>query len=168
MSNYLKSKNALDLILHWRATFNLTIRKQNLFKAMKKKDTAFKLKARKEIDDAYAMLKEEATELISATTDKAILDACGDLLFVIVQYLNTTGVNVNDLVKVIYKSNMTKLCTLDVAKASVKKYKKQNVDVSIKETGVNKKNKALYLLLDNNNKVRKPISFVSPTIEKFL
>lgn len=91
----------------------------------------------KTADFRLSLITEEYNELkeaIQANDMPQVIDALGDLLYVIYGMGHTFGINLDKAFEIVHKSNMSKLCcTEDEAKETIEHYKTlpgfENVDV---------------------------------------
>ena len=117
--------NALEKIKHWRDTFGLPNR------------TTPKITNEKESELAFRLIEEELKELKSALWNRdrkyepklnEVADAVADLFFVVYQAAAIHGLDVEEIVDRVYKSNMSKLCeNVEDAHKSVLAYTEQDL-----------------------------------------
>ena len=117
--------NALEKIKHWRETFGLPNR------------TTPKITNEKESELAYRLIEEELRELKSALWNRdrqydprlgEVADAVADLFFVVYQAAAIHGLDVEEIVDRVYKSNMSKLCeNVEEAHKSVLSYTERDL-----------------------------------------
>ena len=74
----------------------------------------------------FDLIKEEVAELNDAIKDKdfvEVIDALGDILYVVYGAGSSFGVDMNDVLDKIHKSNMSKLCdTEEIAIKTIERY----------------------------------------------
>ena len=74
----------------------------------------------------FDLIKEEVVELNDAIKDKdfvEVIDALGDILYVVYGAGSSFGVDMNDVLDKIHKSNMSKLCnTEEIAIKTIERY----------------------------------------------
>lgn len=93
-----------------------------------------------------------------------IIDALGDMLVVINNYLVWLGIDGNELTKEIYDSNMSKFCyNQNDAEASIKKYSNSGIDAYYGEVGG-----VYYIRRKSDNKILKGINFRLPDLKRFI
>jgi len=147
--------NSIELIEHWRTTFNLPVRKTP------------SLQDKEGINLSLKLIEEEFNELAEGVRTNnlvEIIDALGDLMFVVVQMANVIGVDVDDVVRLVYESNMSKLCsTKEIATETVKKYFEEGILTRIEPIGDKYK-----ILRISDNKLLKSIEFKAPDFTKLL
>jgi hypothetical protein len=85
-------------------------------------------------DDALRKLRldlidEEVKELHEACDNDdfvEVIDACGDILYVVFGMCATYGININEAFNIIHKSNMTKFCVSEEEAQETVEWYKQN------------------------------------------
>lgn len=119
---------------------------------------------REDLQNQYRLLEEEVSELVEALEkqDKEeMLDAVIDILVIVVglaQKLENAGYDVSKAMKKVATNNLTKHVSSEkIANESVAYYKSIGVEVRAVYNDVY----AVWTLLDTNNKVRKPLGYVS-------
>jgi len=111
---------------------------------------------------------EETTEAYKLGDMTGVLDGCVDVLYVtlgLLQKLQNAGVDTEGAMKQVAEDNLKKFPKniVDVL-ASVEKYQIDGVDISLeKNTEYN-----VYVLKDQNDKVRKPNRFVGTDLSKYV
>jgi NTP pyrophosphatase (non-canonical NTP hydrolase) len=107
----------VELIEDWRNKFSLPVRKTPQLVNLDEQNLCLSL------------IDEELNELRDAFKSNNLVevaDACGDLLFVVMQAINVSGLDANKLISIIYESNMSKSCkTEEEAIATQEKYMKE-------------------------------------------
>ena len=146
-------RNPLQKIEHWRETFGMPVRKTPV------------IPDRKEQELSVSLIEEELDELIYAINEEdlvEIADACGDLLFVVMQALNIHGLDVERVIDIVYNSNMSKMAsTEEEAIESVENYHTKGV-----ESFYEKRDGRYAILRTNDGKLLKAVSFKEPLWEK--
>lgn len=148
--------NSLDKIKHWRETFGLPNRTQPT------------IASERETDLAYRLIEEELRELKSAIWDRdrkfqpkldEVADAVADLFFVVYQAAAIHGLDVEEIVDRVYKSNMSKLCdNIEDAHKSVLSYTEKDLSTYYEKLPDGK-----YIIKRTvDNKVLKGIHFKEP------
>lgn len=119
------SESGLRLVEKWREDFQLPIRKKLTLMS----DAEFSL--------CQELIIEESEELFLALSNKdydEIVDGICDQIFVGVQFLNCMGVDPEEAVKEVFRSNMSKLCTSEQeAIDSVEDYSLKGIGVTYTE-----------------------------------
>ena len=153
------------LIKTWSKVFNLPV-----------KNTCDVVKMKEITTDSLdvKLITEEYLEFINAVKNKNIeemIDGCGDLIWVTIRFLQTYGIDSENLIQEIYKSNMSKLDTSEKdANISLEKYKNQNIDCRIELIKINSSSSSIaYKIIRNqDNKVLKSHKFKPPNINKLI
>lgn len=149
-----RNENPLMLIEDWRKTFSMPVRKEPTVPSLSEQNLASKL-IQEELDELKEAMKNN--DMIE------IADACGDLLFVVMQAINIHGLDASKLIEIVYNSNMSKLAnTEDEAQDSIINY--------IRHKGVNahyeKLGDKFAIKRTVDKKLLKAISFKEPEWEK--
>ena len=139
----------INLVEDWRHHFGLPVRKELQWPDITELELAVKL------------IYEESEELNVAVLNQDIQeyqDAIGDLFFVLVQAANICGVDLQDVVKRVYDSNMSKLCkTKEEAEKTIESYKNKGVKAYYEEF-----NNVFIIKRKSDSKVLKGINFFQP------
>jgi NTP pyrophosphatase (non-canonical NTP hydrolase) len=140
----------LELIKHWAITFGKPVNKTQ------------RSVEGKEIVKAMMLVDEELKEVKDAQTDEEMKKEVSDLFWVVVRLAQTCGIDLQETTKLLYDSNMSKLCRTEVeAKENQAEYwqgthqhgKGKSVSVKVKKVGKR------FVLLNADNKVMKPNSY---------
>tara|TARA_B100000530_G_C15928103_1_gene475780 strand:+ start:2324 stop:2824 length:501 start_codon:yes stop_codon:yes gene_type:complete len=157
------------------ALFNATagIKKYNSFK--KESDTIFDDKKLTKL--RLDLIQEEVTELkdaIETRDKKEVIDALGDILYVVYGAADAFGIN-EDLYKafnIIQKSNMSKFCkTEQEAIDTVKHYKNNDkrYDSPTYRTSIDKDNNTLFVVFNKSTgKILKSINYTEANFDVLL
>lgn len=148
-----KNENPLALIEDWREKFSMPVRKEPTVPSLSEQKLALKL-IQEELNELEVAIKND--DMIE------IADACGDLLFVVVQAINIHGLDASRLIEIVYNSNMSKLADTEYeAQNSVMKYIKDGVNAHYEKVG-----DKFAIKRTADNKLLKAISFKEPEWEK--
>ena len=119
------------------------------------------------IQMSLKLIKEEADELeeaVLANDPVEIIDAVGDLYFVVTQMAKVVGVDPHAIVEEVYNSNMSKFAsTEEIAIASVQKYVSENIAAHY----IPYKNK-FKIIRSEDGKLLKSLEFKEPDFKKLL
>lgn len=117
------------------------------------------------------LIEEETTELCEARDANdyvEILDACVDILYVtigLMQKLENKGVDVKGAMHRVCKDNHLKFpVSVENAMATLEYYHKQDVEVEVHYNDEYN----VFIVKDENNKVRKPVFFTRTTLAEFV
>lgn len=137
------------LIRDWRKKFQLPVREK------------FTFPSNQEFLLNVDLINEELDELKEAFLKKdkiEVLDALGDLEFVLEQMNCSFGVRMENIVPIIYVSNMSKGChTKEGAELSVEEYAKKGINANYV-----KMDEDWYLIFREDGKLLKGINFLEP------
>lgn len=137
------------LIRDWRKKFQLPVREK------------FTFPSNQEFSLNVDLINEELDELKEAFLKKdkiGVLDALGDLEFVLEQMNCSFGVRMENIVPIIYVSNMSKGCyTKEGAELSVEEYAKKGINANYV-----KMDEDWYLIFREDGKLLKGINFLEP------
>jgi len=118
-------KNPIELIEDWRTTFGLPVLKKYI--PLKAVGTS----KREEIALGFKLMQEELGETIFAAItedDAEFKDGIIDMLFILIQIANTSGVDIQEFTQRVYDANMSKLCPdLACANDTIDKYRKEGI-----------------------------------------
>jgi NTP pyrophosphatase (non-canonical NTP hydrolase) len=124
--------------------------------------------AHKDIYNQVKLIEEETKELLEAIEAEDIVevvDAVGDILFVVLglqQKLENLGINVDEACKRIAENNLSKFPAYDsIAETTVTTYE----NMGVKCTKEFNEEYQRWVIKDTNSKVRKPVGYVSVNIE---
>lgn len=114
-----------------------------------------------EVDDFKLVVKENVDK-------KGLLDGVVDVLyttFALPRELEALNYDVTGAIQAVSDNNNTKFPTdIDIAEESVAEYKEQGIDVKFHLDEQTK----LFVLKDNNGKIRKPVGFKSVCLDEYL
>lgn len=150
MAENVSDADSIRKIESWRREFSLPVRHD-----------VYDL-AESEWELAETLIREEYDELIDAIRKRdydMIADGAADLFFVLVQLLNTVGIDPVEAIQEVYDSNMSKLCTSnEEAQETMEEYAKKGVDTYLEVTRKDK----IIVKRFSDGKVLKSINFREP------
>lgn len=118
--------------------------------------------SKQDLNNQLMLIQEEVAEIAQGLRDddlKEVLDGAIDTLFTtlgLIQKLRNKGVDVDKAMFLVAKNNLTKFTPReDVAIETVQYYEEQGIDVTMEYSD----KYALFVIKDNNSKVRKPIDY---------
>ena len=151
--------DVISMIHKWRITFDVPVRDTLMWASNAERNLTIGL-----IEEEFNELKDA----LARRDIKAVQDAIGDLYFVVEQMACIHGINSRNVVKQVYHSNMSKLCSsLKEVEQSIKKYEQESVEVEYKP--IITENGTLYVLRrKSDKKVLKSINFVEPEFDGFV
>jgi len=121
-----------------------------------------------DLESQYKLIAEETNEILEGLDNRDIvevLDGAVDVLVVtlgLLQKLQAAGVDVDHALAITAENNISKFVTYDsTAKATVEMYSRLGVDSKAEYNEKYRK----YVIKDSNDKVRKPIGFISNNLE---
>lgn len=124
-----------------------------------------------DLKNQIELMKEEVKETnddFEADDIVGVLDGCIDTLYVtlgLLQKLKNLGIDTEGAMKQVAEDNLSKFpSSYQVAVESVTEYLHKYIDVSIEQ---NKEHK-VYVLKDQNDKVRKPKGFVGTDLSRYV
>ena len=140
----------LELIKDWAITFGKPVNKTQ------------RSAEPVEVAQALELVYEELKEVKDAQTDEEIKKEVSDLFWVVVRLAQTCGIDLQETTKLLYDSNMSKLCRTELeAKENQAEYwqgthqhgKGKSVNIKVQKVGKR------FVLLNADNKVMKPNSY---------
>lgn len=152
---------------------------ENIIGKIKKWSETFNLPVKEKIEISYDdriklginLIKEELGELedaLKSNNKKEVLDASGDLLWVVIRLLMDIGVynTIGKIIEKIYHSNMSKACYSEQeAINSVKVYQEKGIHTYYRK----KENEQVWIIYRmSDNKVLKSINFQEPDFKDLL
>ena len=124
-----------------------------------------------DIKNQIALMEEEVKETFDDFEAKdlvGVLDGCIDTIYVtlgLLQKLKNLGVDTDGAMKQVAEDNLSKFpSSLQEAIDSIISYQNQGDNVSMKQN----KEHRVYVLKDQNDKVRKPKGFVGTDLSKYV
>jgi len=152
-------KSIVEMIAHWSNTAGIPVK------------TQFEIPSISRYVLSFNLIKEEFEELENAIVKNPLdvdyselVDALGDLIWVSIRMLMEIGVDPNELISIIYESNMSKFDDNESdAILTFKKYFNEGVDT------YSRKNNGYYITYrKSDNKVLKSHMFKLPDFSKLL
>ena len=146
-----RKKNVLEMVADWSKTFGLPIKEEEGFPSHERVSLSMKL-IREEL--------KETEEAIAFNSFKDVKDGLGDLLWVTVRAMMEFGIDPDETISSIYKSNMSKAdLTQEDAILTYKKYMEQGIQTYCRERN------GLYITYRfGDNKVLKSYKFKEPEL----
>ena len=124
-----------------------------------------------DIKNQIVLMEEEVKETFNdfeANNIVGVLDGCIDTLYVtlgLLQKLKNLGVDTDGAMKQVAEDNLSKFpSSLQEAIDSIIIYQNQGTNVSMEQN----KEHRVYVLKDQNDKVRKPLGFVGTDLSKYV
>lgn len=120
-------KDVIAMVTKWSNHFGLPIHNKTFFPELAREDISMKL-----IEEELEELKEG----LSNRNIKEVIDASGDLLWVVIRFMMEYGINPVKTIEAIYESNMSKLDTTeDNATLTYQKYRDEGITTYCKQVG---------------------------------
>ena len=111
------------------------------------------------------LIKEEVDELIAAVKEKNFtetIDALADILYVVYGAGASFGIDLNEALDIVHKSNMSKLCkTEEEAKKTVKWYKEHSKKYDTPSYKKSKNNEYWIIYNKSTGKILKSINYIA-------
>lgn len=164
--------SVVELIQDWRNKFGLPIRTEISIPDKQETHLALELieEEARELEEAVINIISIA-EIAKATSNEwikdnisvnEVADALADILFVTVGMANVFGLNVEEIVKKVYDSNMSKLCkTLEEAEETIELYKQREIEAYYEQLATSE----YVIKRTSDNKVLKGCNFHKPLWE---
>ena len=151
-------------VQNWRRLIGLPVRNNTFLPT----NETFIEPSKEEKELALKLILEESEELKEAIQSNnfiEIADALGDLIFVIVQMADIWGMNLYEIVHIVYESNLSKICnSYEEALASQKHYSEKGIKTIIQSIDMfNYK-----IVRASDGKVLKSCYFKEPNFSKLI